>query len=246
VRPLFMAPDDTTVVDVVDSAELGGGRRSLQRGPVILVGMAIRPIVRLGDPVLRTPADPVAHEQIGSPELEQLIDDMIETMRDAEGVGLAAPQVGVPLQIFVFEWQPSEDEEDEQEEPLPAEDEEDEPLPAEDAPFRSEGAPLTVVLNPMLTLESTEAVFDWEGCLSIPDLRGLVPRNQSVRLRGFGRHGEELDAVWSDFAARIIQHEFDHLNGVIFLDRMRDMKSLAFREEWERFLAARPGSPEPS
>jgi peptide deformylase len=189
--------------------------------------MAVRPIVRLGHPALRSPAEAVPADKIGSGELAQLIDDLIETMRDAEGVGLAAPQVGVSLQLFVYEHQP---------EPEPEAEEDERQARA------SAAIPLTVVVNPMLTIESAEAVFDWEGCLSIPDFRGLVPRARGVRLRGLGRQGEALDLVATDFAARIIQHEFDHLNGVVFLDRMRDLKSLAFRAEWEEYLLPQPAT----
>jgi peptide deformylase len=96
--------------------------------------------------------------------------------------------------------------------------------------------PLRVVINPMVEPESGELVYDWEGCLSIPDLRGLVPRHPAVRVRGLDRQGRPLDYVASGFEARIVQHEFDHLNGVLFLDRMRDLKSLAFYDEWEAHL----------
>jgi peptide deformylase len=176
--------------------------------------MAVLPIVRLGDPVLRTPAVPVASGDLASGTLRRLIDDMIETMRAAEGVGLAAPQVGVGSQLFVYE----------------ASDEEE--------PAR--GIPLRVVVNPMVEPQPGELVYDWEGCLSIPDLRGLVPRHPAVRVRGLDRDGRPLDFVAQGFEARIVQHEFDHLNGVVFLDRMRDLHSLAFYEEWERFLAGGP------
>jgi peptide deformylase len=181
------------------------------------------PIVRLGDPVLRTPADPVPADRIGSPELDRLIDDMIETMRAAQGVGLAAPQVGVAWQLFVYEATDPED--------------------------PSAGIPLHVVVNPMLVPEGHEQAYDWEGCLSIPDLRGLVPRHPAVRVRGLDRTGHPLDFRVEGFEARIVQHEFDHLNGVVFLDRMRDLQSLAFYAEWERFLtepdgAARAARPE--
>lgn len=176
--------------------------------------MAILPIVRLGDPVLRTPAEPVAPADLAGAALRRLIEDMVETMRRAEGVGLAAPQVGVAAQLFVYE----------------AADEEE--------PARA--IPLHVVVNPMIEPQPGELVYDWEGCLSIPDLRGLVPRHPAVRVRGLDREGRPLDYVTRGFEARIVQHEFDHLNGVVFLDRMRDLRTLAFYEEWERFLAGAP------
>lgn len=184
--------------------------------------MAILPIVRLGHPALRTPAEPVAADRLGGAELARLIDDLVDTMRAAEGVGLAAPQVGVGLQLFVYE--------------------------AVDPEEESEGIPLRVVVNPMVEPHAGELVYDWEGCLSIPDLRGLVPRHPEVRVRGLDRRGEPLDFVAAGLEARIVQHEFDHLNGVVFLDRMRDLKSLAFYDEWEAFLreeGAAPGSGRP-
>jgi peptide deformylase len=173
--------------------------------------MATLPIVRLGHPALRTPAEPVPAERLGGAEAQQLIDDLVETMRNADGVGLAAPQVAVAWQLFVYE--------------------------ALDPERPGEGIPLRVVVNPMIVPDGHEHVYDWEGCLSIPDLRGLVPRHPAVRVRGLDRDGKPLDYLAEGLEARIVQHEFDHLNGVVFLDRMRDLQSLAFYEEWEEFLA---------
>jgi peptide deformylase len=172
--------------------------------------MAVLPIVRLGHPALRSPAEPVAVARLADRPFQRLIDDMIETMRTAEGVGLAAPQVGVGSQLFVYE--------------------------AADADEPARGIPLRIVVNPMVEPEPGELVYDWEGCLSIPDLRGLVPRHPSVRVRGFDRAGQPVDFRAQGFEARIVQHEFDHLNGVVFLDRMRDLHSLAFYDEWEAYL----------
>ena len=236
--------------------------------------MPVRPIVRLGHPTLRGVAQALAPGRVGEPAIQELVDDMIDTMRAAHGVGLAAPQVGTSLQIFVYEM------------PLPttpatpatpaaaATPEPGAPAtyaPATDAPEAPAGGrapgsqaqapetpappgrepvreasgpiPLHVVINPMLTPQAGELVYDWEGCLSIPDLRGLVPRHPAVRVRGLDRLGHALDYVAQGFEARIVQHEFDHLNGVVFLDRMRDLKGLAFRDEWERYMAA--GAAEP-
>lgn len=195
--------------------------------------MSILPIVRLGHPALRGVAKALPPERIGEAPIQDLVDDMIETMRAARGVGLAAPQVGTSLQIFVYEIAPA---------PAPPAGQTQEP--SLNPERQSIGPiPLHVVINPMLTPQSGELVYDWEGCLSIPDLRGLVPRHPAVRVRGLDRLGQPLDYVAADFEARIIQHEFDHLNGVVFLDRMRDLKALAFREEWERYMAA--GADEP-
>jgi peptide deformylase len=173
--------------------------------------MPVLPIVRLGHPALRTPAEPVSPARVVERAFQRLIDDMVETMRAAEGVGLAAPQVGFGLQLFVYEAPDPED--------------------------PSRAVPQRAVINPMVEPLPGELVYDWEGCLSIPDLRGLVPRHPAVRVRGLDRAGGALDYVAAGFEARIVQHEFDHLNGVVFLDRMRDLQSLAFYEEWERFLA---------
>jgi peptide deformylase len=171
--------------------------------------MPVQTIVRLGHPALRTPAQPLAPDRIADPEVQSFIDDMVETMHEANGVGLAAPQVGRELQLFVYQ--------------------------AAGPPE----IPLHVVINPMIRPQSGELVYDWEGCLSIPDLRGLVPRHPAVRVQGLDREGRPLDYLVSGFEARIVQHEFDHLNGVVFLDRMRDLHSLAFFEEWEQYMVDR-------
>jgi peptide deformylase len=245
--------------------------------------MPLRPIVRLGHPALRSVAQAVPPGRLSEPAIQELIDDMVATMRDARGVGLAAPQVGASLQIFVYELAPPQPPIQAATEPSPqpsrtgpasapaptaqpvqlpqlaqlAQDAAQGPVAAppvasRDTPGSSLPAgertaavtiPLRVVVNPMLTPQAGELVYDWEGCLSIPDLRGLVPRHPAVRVRGLDREGQPLDYVAQGFEARIIQHEYDHLNGVVFLDRMRDFKALAFREEWERYMAA--GAAEP-
>ena len=125
--------------------------------------MPVRPIVRLGHPALRTPARPVELVRVAGPEIQTLIDDMIATMHDAHGVGLAAPQVAEGVQLFVYQ--------------------------AAGPPE----IPLHVVINPMIAPASRELIYDWEGCLSIPDLRGLVPRHPAVRVRGLDREGRPLD-----------------------------------------------------
>jgi peptide deformylase len=171
--------------------------------------MPVRPIVRLGHPALRTPARPIPPALIAEPDFQALIDDMVETMHDARGVGLAAPQIGEDIQLFVYQ--------------------------AAGPPE----IPLHVIVNPLITPQARELVYDWEGCLSIPDLRGLVPRHPAVRVQGLDRGGRPLDYSAHGFEARIVQHEYDHLNGVVFLDRMRDLRSLAFFEEWEDYLVGR-------
>lgn len=172
--------------------------------------MPVREIIQLGHPALRTPAGAVGEAELRSDEIQTLIDDMLETMREAGGVGLAAPQIGVPLQLFVYL--------------------------AVDVDRSREDAEEKVLVNPAIEPEAGEPVYDWEGCLSISDLRGLVPRPQAVRVHALDRHGTKLDFRAADYEARIIQHEFDHLNGIVFLDRMRDLRSLAFGAEWERYM----------
>ncbi|MEM7583011.1 MAG: peptide deformylase [Acidobacteriota bacterium] len=176
--------------------------------------MPVRPIVRLGHPALRSPALPVDIERLPEDELQTLIDDMFETMLDAGGVGLAAPQLGLSLQLFVYAVvDPDREPEAEDEDPE-----------------------LVALINPALEPIAGELVYDWEGCLSIPDLRGLVPRHHGVRIHALDRDGKALDYRVEGYVARIVQHEYDHLNGVVFLDRMRDMRSLAFKDEWEQLL----------
>lgn len=167
--------------------------------------MPVLSIVRLGHPALRVVSQALSPERLASPEIQQLIDDMIGTMREAHGVGLAASQVGAEIQVFVYE------------------------SPGHDIP-------LHVVVNPMITSQERELVYEWEGCLSIPDLRGMVPRHPAVRVQGLDRYGKQLDYVCRGFEARIVQHEFDHLNGVVFLERMRDFKTLGYIDEWGQHM----------
>ena len=176
--------------------------------------MPVRPIVRLGHPALRTPAQPVDLARLPDPQLQTLIDDMFETMLAAGGVGLAAPQLGIELQLFTYAVVDPD-----------AEGDVDDQRPE-----------LKVLINPAIDPRPGELVYDWEGCLSIPDLRGLVPRHPAVRIHALDRDGRSLDYRAEGYEARIVQHEYDHLNGVVFLDRMRDLRSLAYGLEWEQFL----------
>ncbi len=177
--------------------------------------MPIRPIIRLGHPALRTPAEPLDAERIADPEIQTLIDDMFETMLEAGGVGLAAPQLGLSLQLFVYAVVDPD---------------------IDIAAVDDDGPEVRALINPALEPAHGELVYDWEGCLSIPDHRGLVPRHPEVRIHGLDREGRALDYRAEGYEARIVQHEYDHLNGVVFLDRMRDLRSLAFGAEWEEFL----------
>lgn len=180
--------------------------------------MAIRPIVRLGHPALRIPAKAVEPTSLAGEEMQTLIDDMFETMDDAGGVGLAAPQVGLGLQLFVYLA-------------IDPDAEDDEP------PQRR------VLVNPMVEPLAGELAYDWEGCLSIPDMRGLVPRHPELQVHALDRQGQPLKLRVDGYEARIVQHEFDHLNGIVFLDRMRDLRSLCFTEEWEQYLTAEEEEP---
>ncbi len=164
--------------------------------------MAVLPIIRLGDPVLRAVAEPVHSSRFGSRELKRLVDDMIATMRAASGVGLAAPQVGRSIRLFVFESNNAEP-----------------PIPT------------TVAINPEVELLGDEPEEGWEGCLSIPELRGLVPRAPALRLSALDVHGQPFERQAAGFEARIIQHELDHLDGIVYLDRMTDLGSLGYAEE---------------
>jgi len=176
--------------------------------------MAIRRIAQLGDPVVRATSSPVDLAQLHSDRLQLLIDDMIETMRDADGVGIAAPQVRVGQRIFAIEVRDL-------------------------ARYKNaELYPLTVVVNPTLTPLTEERPESWEGCLSVIGLRGRVPRFTSVRIDGYDRSGAQLSITVKGFPAIVAQHETDHLNGLVFLDRMTDMSSLTFEREWLRYHVA--------
>ena len=173
--------------------------------------MAILKVARLGHPVLRQVASPVPIAQIRSAEIQRLIDDMVETMREYNGAGLAATQVHEPKQICVIEVHGNPR--------------------YPDAP----AIPLTVLVNPVVTPLTEELEEGWEGCLSVPDMRGVVPRLTSVRLEALDREGRPIDLVAKDFFARVIQHETDHLHGRVYLDRMRDLSTLTHLAEWNRY-----------
>lgn len=170
-------------------------------------------VSRLGNPVIRKTAFPVKLEDIPSAQFQNLIDTMVETMKACKGVGLAAPQIGLSKQIAVIEVNKN-------------------PRYPE-AP----AVPLTVLINPKIIARSPENVEGWEGCLSIPDLRGIVPRSRSLVCEAHDRSGKLVRIETHDFFARVIQHECDHLEGKVYLDRMADFRSLThlaeFAEYWE-------------
>ena len=168
-------------------------------------------VARMGHPVLRQTAEPVPPDQITSPDIQRFIDDLIETMHEYDGAGLAAPQVHVSKQIVVIE--PGGRRHD---------------LSAPDAET-------IVYINPEITPLTEDMDEDWEGCLSVPGLRGRVPRYTKIRFRAYDRRGKRLDLVAEGFAARVIQHECDHLWGKLYIDRIRDMTSLTFIEEFMKY-----------
>jgi peptide deformylase len=178
--------------------------------------MAILKVAHMGHPVLRARARPLEAAEIRSPAVQQLIDDMLETMAEYQGVGLAAPQVHKSVRLFVAGFPEPED--DEQEEPE---------------------VPLMVLINPEIAVVGQETIDDWEGCLSIPDIRGRVPRARQIVVRAYDRNGKRLEIKASNFTARVIQHETDHLDGVLFFDRMKSFESLTFLEEFGRYWSRR-------
>ena len=175
--------------------------------------MAILKVARIGHPIVRTAARDLTREELSSPDVQRFIDDMVETMHEYDGVGLAAPQVHVGLRLAVIE------------------------VPASDERAR-DAVPLTVLANPVVTPLGDERLVSYEGCLSLPDLRGLVPRFARLRLEALDRRGKPYSVEASAFFARVIQHECDHLDGRVYLDRMTDLRSLSFLPEFQRFAVA--------
>jgi peptide deformylase len=169
-------------------------------------------IARLGHPVIRCGTEPVAPEELCSHATQQLIEDMVETMRDANGVGIAAPQIYVPKQIIVIEVASLNPR----------------------YPGQPE-VPLTVIINRQIVSHSPETEEGWEGCLSVPDLRGLVPRWRSLKMTGLDRQGDPVEIEAEGFFARVIQHEVDHLNGRVFLDRLPDLSTLTHLSEFQKY-----------
>jgi peptide deformylase len=175
--------------------------------------MAILKIARMGHPVLLRACERVADP--GAPEIRRLVADMMETMEDAPGVGLAAPQVFQPLRLFVFR--------------VPGGRAGDDP---DDAAVSN-----TVLINPTVELLGEERDIGWEGCLSIPDMRAAVPRARRVRYSGVNCDGKLIEREASGFHARVIQHEYDHLDGILYTMRMTDFRYFGFTEELNRAAA---------
>ena len=175
--------------------------------------MAILKIARMGHPVLARRAEEV--EDPTAPEIRRLVDDMVETMFDARGRGLAAPQVHVPLRVVVF-------------------------ITPEDPAYPG----ITAIVNPQIDFLTQEVAEGWEGCLSVPGLRGLVPRRTRLRYTGFSPEGAAIDRTVEGFHAVVVQHEFDHLDGMLYPRRMTDLSTLVFDSEMRWFMEPREVSEE--
>jgi peptide deformylase len=184
--------------------------------------MSILKVARMGHPVLRARARPLDPADIKSPRIQQLIDDMFDTMQEYQGVGLAAPQVHEGVRVFVAGFAPRRPEDDEGDE-----DDED------------GGVPLMALINPEISVVGHETQDDWEGCLSIPDVRGRVTRAHQIAVKAFDRKGRRVQMTARGFTARVIQHETDHLDGVLFLDRMASLETLTFLDEFGRYWSPR-------
>jgi len=169
--------------------------------------MSILKVAQMGHPVLRESGRPLEKADFRKPLFQKLIDDMIETMHEYSGVGLAAPQVHMSLRLFVA-------------------------LLEEDADSKTAA---TVIANPEIVPTANTREDGWEGCLSIPDIRGRVPRFTDVTVKGLDRDGREIELQLKKFPARVAQHETDHLDGVLFFDRMTSMESLTYLDEYSRF-----------
>lgn len=167
--------------------------------------MSVRPVLRMGDSRLAQPAQPIT--QFGTAELSALITDMLDTMEAEDGAGLAAPQIGQPWRVVVFgvEQNPRYPE--------------------------AEAVPMTVLINPQLAALTPELEEDWEGCLSVPGMRGWVPRYRRIRYTGFDASGQLIERQAERFHARVVQHECDHLDGVLYPQRIRDMQRFGFIDE---------------
>jgi peptide deformylase len=169
--------------------------------------MSILKVARMGHPVLRERARPLAKSELRDPLFQKLVDDMIETMHEYHGVGLAAPQIHEGLRLFVA-------------------------LLDEDPGDKTEA---TAIINPEIIPNAPETQEGWEGCLSIPDIRGMVPRFKDITVAALDRDGKPVELRLKDFAARVAQHETDHLDGVLFFDRMTSMQSLTYLDEYSRY-----------
>ena len=180
--------------------------------------MTIRKILRMGHPTLRQKARQVTIEELKAPEFTELISDMIETLHNSGGIGLAAPQIDVPIRMAIIEIQGG----DRRYGVIPS-------------------IPMTVFINPTIEVISPTEMGYWEGCLSIPGLRGFVERPQGIRVDALNRHGEQISMELNGFLATVFQHEFDHLDGKLYIDYIQNRELLVFEEEYEQFILNREG-----
>ena len=171
--------------------------------------MSILKVARMGHPVLRERAKPIEKSDLRNPLVQKLIDDMIETMHEYHGVGLAAPQVHEGVRLFVA-------------------------LLDDDPDGKSEAL---AVINPEIVPQGNAREEGWEGCLSIPDIRGMVPRYTDIKVKGIDRDGRAIELRLKNFPARVAQHETDHLDGVLFFDRMASMTTLTYLDEYSKYWA---------
>jgi peptide deformylase len=176
----------------------------VEKAAKILASMAIREVLKMGDPRLLEVS--AAVRSFGTPELQALLTDMRDTMRDLNGAGLAAPQIGVGLRVVIFGFE------------LNARYPDADPVP------------FTVLINPVLTPLSEEQDDGWEGCLSVPGMRGLVPRYRDLRYTGLDADGQLIDRTVKDFHARVVQHEVDHLDGILYPRRIADLSQFGFTD----------------
>ena len=182
--------------------------------------MSILKVARMGHPVLRARAKPLEPADIKSPAVQQLIDDMFETMQEYQGVGLAAPQVHASVRLFVAGFAPRVDDDDDEDE-------------------ENEQVPLMALINPEISVVGDDTADDWEGCLSIPDIRGRVTRAREIKVKAYDRRARRIEITARNFTARVIQHEADHLDGVLFFDRMASFETLTFLDEFSKYWSRR-------
>ena len=177
--------------------------------------MAILKVARMGHPVLRATARALAPSEIRSFEIQRLIDDMFDTMHEYQGVGLAAPQVHESIRLFVAGFPPG--------------------LHNDDEDGEQGRVPELALINPEISIVGDATAEDWEGCLSIPDIRGRVPRATQIIVNAYDRRGRRVELRAGGFTARVIQHETDHLDGILFFDRMKSFETLTFLDEFGRY-----------
>lgn len=175
----------------------------------------IRPITRMGNPILRKSARAVSKDYLASDEFRQLLEDLNDSMRHYGGIGIAAPQIGIDLQVAIIE------------------------LLGVNRYNEEINLPLTTFINPVISFLTDDQQGFWEGCLSVPGLRGFVERPKKVSVKYMNEHGEDKELIAEGFLATVIQHELDHLHGVLYIDRIKDPKLISFQEEFEEFIQER-------